>query len=181
QLGAILAAFAWGYAVAQFPSGVWGVRVGARRAMAVAALAWAVLNLLVGLVPGRASASSVAILVLLIALRALMGIAQAPLYPVTGGAMTCDWFPVTGWALPNSLGNAGLTLGAAATGPVIAWLTVTLGWRLSFVVTAPLALLLAAVWWWYTRDTPAEHAAVGTDEIALIEKDRPPCFRAAER
>ena len=38
QLGAVLAAFAWGYAAAQFPSGVWGSRVGARRAMALAAL-----------------------------------------------------------------------------------------------------------------------------------------------
>ena len=55
QLGAVLAAFAWGYAAAQFPAGVWGGRVGARRALALAALAWGVLNLLVGLVPGRGS------------------------------------------------------------------------------------------------------------------------------
>jgi ACS family glucarate transporter-like MFS transporter len=177
QLGAVLAAFAWGYAASQFPSGVWGGRVGARRALALAALAWAALNLLVGLVPGRASASPVTIVIVLIALRASMGVAQAPLYPVTGGAMTCDWFPVTGWALPNSLGNAGLTLGAAATGPIIAWLMVAFGWRLSFVLTAPLALLLATIWWWYTRDTPAQHPAVGPHELALIEKDRPPCFR----
>jgi len=138
-----------------------------------------VLNVLVGLVPGHASASPAAMLVGLIVLRGLMGVAQAPLYPVTGGAMTCDWFPVTGWALPNSLGNAGLTLGAAATGPIIAWLMVGFGWRMSFVLTAPLALLLAAAWWWYTRDTPAEHPAVGDGELELIERDRPPCFRGA--
>jgi ACS family glucarate transporter-like MFS transporter len=86
---------------------------------------------------------------------------------------------VTGWALPNSLGNAGLTLGAAATGPIIAWLMSSFGWRMSFTLTAPLAVVLAAVWWWYTRDTPAEHPAVGAGELALIERDRPPCFRAA--
>ena len=61
-----------------------------------------------------------------------MGAAQAPFFPVTGGALTCNWFPVTGWALPSSLGNAGLTLGAAATGPLIAWLMVAL--RLAAVV-----------------------------------------------
>jgi len=177
QLGAVLAAFAWGYAAAQFPSGVWGGRVGARRAMALAALCWAVLNLLVGLVPGRGGVSPVAAMAALIALRFLMGVAQAPLYPVTGGTMTCDWFPVTGWALPNSLGNAGLTLGAAATGPLIAWLMVAFGWRLSFVLTAPLALVLAALWWWYTRDTPAEHPRVGEAELALIDRGRPPAFR----
>ena len=179
QLGAVLAAFAWGYAAAQFPSGVWGGRVGARRAMALAALSWGVLNLLVGLVPRRGAVSAVAIMAALIALRFLMGVAQAPLYPVTGGTMTCDWFPVTGWALPNSLGNAGLTLGAAATGPLIAWLMVAFGWRLSFVLTAPLALVLAALWWWYTRDTPAQHPRVGAAELALIDRGRPAAFREA--
>ena len=177
QLGAVLAAFAWGYAAGQFPAGVWGGRVGARRALAFAALGWGVLNLLVGLVPGRGSVSAAGIVVLLIALRGLMGLAQAPLYPVTGGAMTCDWFPVAGWALPNSLGNAGLTLGAAATGPLIAWLMTSFGWRQSFVLTAPLALLLAAAWWQYTRDTPAQHRGVGAEELGLIERDRPPSFR----
>ena len=179
QLGAVLAAFAWSYAAFQFPSGVWGDRVGGRRALAIAALCWGICNLLVGLVPGRDLASPVVVMGLLIVLRALMGAGQAPLYPVTGGAMTCDWFPVKGWAFPSSLSNAGLTLGAAATGPLIAWLTVTFGWRLSFVLTAPLAFLLAAVWWWYARDTPAQHLGVNPAELALIDRDRPAIFKEA--
>jgi MFS transporter, ACS family, glucarate transporter len=179
QLGVILAAFAWSYAAFQFPGGVWGGRVGARRALTFAALAWGASNLLVGLVPGRGIASPAVLMGVLIVLRALMGAAQAPLYPVTGGAMTCDWFPITGWAFPNSLGNAGLTLGAAATGPLIAWLMVTFGWRMSFVLTAPLAFLLASVWWWYTRDTPAQHPHVGAAELALIDCDRPATFQEA--
>ncbi|MEP6994386.1 MAG: MFS transporter, partial [Acidobacteriota bacterium] len=179
QLGVVLAAFAWSYAAFQFPGGVWGDRVGARRALTICALAWGVSNLLIGLVPGRGVASPVLLMAMLIILRALMGAAQAPLYPVTGGAMTCNWFPITGWAFPNSIGNAGLTLGAAATGPLIAWLMIRFGWRMSFVLTAPLAFLLAAVWWWYTRDTPAQHRRVTPDELALIDRDRPPSFRAA--
>ena len=73
---------------------------------------------------------------LLLALRFLMGAAQAPLFPVIGGRATCNWFPVSGWALPNSLQNAGLTFGSAATGVVIAWLAERFGWRQSFVLTA---------------------------------------------
>ena len=57
--------------------------------------------------PGRDLASPVVILVALIVLRALMGAAQAPLFPITGGAMTCNWFPVTGWAFPSGVSNAG--------------------------------------------------------------------------
>ncbi len=173
QLGIVLAAFAWSYAAFQFAGGVWGDRVGARRAITLVALAWGVSNLLIGMVPGPGRASLGLTLAALIALRALMGAMQAPLYPVTGGALTCNWFPVSGWAFPSSLGNAGLTLGAAATGPLIAWLMTTFGWRMSFVMTAPLAFLVAGAWWWYVRDSPSQHSQVSSAELALIDRDRP--------
>ena len=50
---------------------------------------------------------------------------------------------MSGWALPNALQNVGLTLGSAATGPLIAWLAQPTGWRNSFLLTAPLGILLA--------------------------------------
>jgi ACS family glucarate transporter-like MFS transporter len=173
QLGIVLAAFAWGYAAFQFPGGVWGERVGSRKAICVIAIAWGVCNLAMGLVPGAGQAPLFVTIAVLVVLRALMGIAQAPFYPVTGGALTCNWFPVSGWAFPSSLANVGLTLGAAATGPLIAWLMVRFGWRMSFVLTAPIAFLVAAIWWWYVRDRPSEHPAVRPAELAHIDDARP--------
>jgi sugar phosphate permease len=173
QLGIVLAAFAWGYAAFQFPGGAWAERIGSRRAIAVLALVWGALNLLTAFVPARGPASVAASLIALVALRGLMGAAQAPFFPATGGALTCNWFPVTGWAFPSSLGNAGLTLGAAATGPLIAWLMLRFGWRASFALTAPIAVVLAAVWWWYVRDAPAQHRGVGAAELSLIDEGRP--------
>jgi sugar phosphate permease len=177
QLGVILAAFAWAYAAFQFPGGVWAERVGSRRAIAILAVVWGFANLLTALVPGRSGASVAVSLGALVVLRALMGAAQAPFFPATGGALTCCWFPVSGWALPSSLSNAGLTLGAAATGPVIAWLMVSFGWRQSFALTAPVGFVLAGVWWWYVRDTPAEHHRVGCPELDLIDAERPASLR----
>lgn len=178
QLGVVLAAFAWGYAAFQFPGGVWAERVGSRRAIMILALCWGALNLLTALVPGRAQGSVAVSLLALVALRALMGATQAPFFPATGGALTCSWFPVKGWAFPSSVANAGLTFGAAATGPLIAWLMVRFGWRQSFALTAPLALVLAAIWWWYVRDTPAQHRGVSPGELALIDRDRPASLMA---
>jgi len=77
QLGAILAAFAWVYAIFQIPGGVLSDLVGARRGLAAIAVSWAVLNLLTGLVPGGSLASPTGALVGLVALRFLMGVAQA--------------------------------------------------------------------------------------------------------
>jgi ACS family glucarate transporter-like MFS transporter len=174
QLGLVLAAFAWGYAIFQFPGGVFGEVVGVRRALALMILSWGVLNVLVGLMPRSPGLSPGLLLGTLVVLRFLMGAAQAPLFPVTCGGAICSWFPVSGWAFPNGLTNFGMTLGAAAAGPLIAWLMQAAGWRQSFVLTAPMAFLLAAAWWWYARDTPAEHPRVSRAELRLIDANRPP-------
>ena len=173
QLGMVLSAFAWGYAIFQFPGGIFGQIVGSRRTLTVIAVLWGVLTLATGMVPGTAIASTTMILSMLIALRFLIGVTQAPLFPVFGGGTIGAWFPVSGWAFPNGLTSTGLTLGAAATAPLVAWLMETLGWRESFFVTAPMAFLIAGIWWWYARDTPADHPRVGKYELDLINSDRP--------
>jgi ACS family glucarate transporter-like MFS transporter len=173
QLGMILSAFAWGYAIFQFPGGIFGNIVGNRRALTIIAVLWGILTLATGLVPGKTVASMTVILTTLVVLRFLMGVAQAPLFPVACGGTIGSWFPVSGWAFPNGLTSTGLTLGAAATAPLIAWLMETVGWRESFVLTAPLAFLIAGVWWWYARDNPADHPRVSKKELDLINANRP--------
>jgi len=173
QLGVVLSAFAWGYAIFQFPGGIFGDIVGCRRALTIIAVLWGIMTLVTGLVPGTTIASTAFILTTLVVLRFLVGVVQAPLFPVTGGGAVEKWFPVSGRAFPNGLGSTGLTLGAAAAAPLIAWLMITLGWRLSFIVTAPLAFLIAGVWWWYARDNPADHPRVSRKELELINSNRP--------
>jgi len=173
QLGMVLSAFAWGYAIFQFPGGIFGDKVGSRRALTFIAVLWGILTLATGLVPGATLASTTAILTTLIGLRFLMGVVQAPLFPVGCGRTIGNWFPVSGWAFPNGLTSTGLTLGAAATAPLIALLMETLGWRESFILTAPLAFLIAGVWWRYARDNPADHPRVNKKELDLINTNRP--------
>lgn len=173
QLGMVLSAFAWGYAIFQFPGGIFGEIVGFRRALTIIAVLWGILTLATGLAPGTTLTSTTVILTTLIGLRFLMGVVQAPLFPVACGGTIGNWFPVSGWAFPNGLTSTGLTLGAAATAPLIAWLMKTLGWRQSFILTAPLAFLIAGVWWWYARDNPADHSRVSKKELDLINSNRP--------
>jgi len=180
QLGAVLSAFALGYTIFQFPGGLFGDRVGPRRAVTWMALAWGVLTLLCGLVPDSTTLPVAGIVAGLVVLRFLVGVSQAPIFPVIGGGMIANWFPHSAWGLPNGLSSTGLTLGAAATGPLVVWLTASFGWRGSFLVTAPVALLLAGVWWVLTRDHPRQHPAVSPGELRLIEAGRSPP-EAAER
>ena len=74
QLGMVLSAFAWGYAIFQFPGGIFGNIVGCRRALTIIAVLWGILTLATGLVPGTTLALTIFILATLIVLRFLMGV-----------------------------------------------------------------------------------------------------------
>jgi ACS family glucarate transporter-like MFS transporter len=171
QLGWVLSAFVWGYAIFQFPGGLFGKALGPRKALTLLAIAWGLLTLLTGLLPGALSSSTFTSLATLIALRALQGVAQAPYFPTQAGAVEA-WFPPAGWALPNSLVSTGLGLGAAITPPGVAWLMLSIGWRASFYVAAPAAFVVALLWWWIAWDDPAEQPRVGHLELSLIQGGR---------
>ena len=56
-----------------------------------------------------------------------------------------------------------------ATSPLVAWLAITYGWRASLYMTVPFTFAIAAVWWWYARDDPAEHGGVNDAELRLVQ------------
>ncbi|MEM7081754.1 MAG: MFS transporter [Pseudomonadota bacterium] len=169
HLSWVFAAFSVGYVVCQFPAGLIADRFGARRAMTIAMLFWGVLTLATAWIPADASVGWV--VGLLIVVRCLVGVAHAPLYPVTG-ATTQRWFPPGQWALPNGLSSAGLTLGSAATAPLLIVLINVMGWRSAFVVLSTMAFVAAALWWLFIRDTPGAHPRVNEQEASLITGER---------
>lgn len=66
QLGLVFSAFAWGYAIFQFPGGIFGDKVGPCRALTIIAVLWGILTLATGLIPGTTLASTTIILITLI-------------------------------------------------------------------------------------------------------------------
>ncbi len=171
QLGLVLGAFAWSYGLLQIPAGILGEVGGARRVLGWGMAGWGVVTALMVLVPGPKLVPTAVSLGLLVAVRVVLGALQAPLYPLTSGSVISRWFPPSSWGLPNGLSTTGLTLGAAAAGPLLAWLIGALGWRVGLLVTAPLAVGVAGVWWWYYRDDPADHAGVSPAELVLIRSE----------
>jgi ACS family glucarate transporter-like MFS transporter len=168
----VLAAFTTGYTIFQFPGGMLGDRMGPRRALTIIGIFWTILTIVTAIVPGTSIASAAIVIGTLVTVRFLVGAVHAPVFPIINTAIS-RWFPAGGWALPSGLGNTALTLGIAASAPVLAWLVDAFGWRVSFWIMAPLGIFVSGLWWWYARDFPAEHPATNEAEIALITADRP--------
>lgn len=171
QWGWVMSAFPLSYALFQFPGGVWGGRIGPRRAMTLIALAWCALIALTAAVPAGSTSTPMLVFGCLVAIQFLVGAAHAPVFPLVAAAIE-RWFPVGGWALPNGLTSSALTIGLAVTASALPWLIGAHGWRLSFVLLAPCGVAVAVLWWWYARDRPSQHASANAAEVALISAGR---------
>jgi ACS family glucarate transporter-like MFS transporter len=84
-------------------------------------------------------------LVMLIALRFMLGASQAAAYPVASRAISA-WLPPSQRALSFSALIVAMAFGSAFTPPLVSWAMTTFGWRASFYVCALLALGLTIAW-----------------------------------
>jgi MFS transporter, ACS family, glucarate transporter len=154
-----------GYTVLQFPGGVIGQRVGARRMFVIISLLAFAATLSTPLLPLLLTGG--ALVTALRAAQLLLGASQGPIFPVSAGVFE-TWFPARQWPLVQGLQSMGLQLGAALTPPLIATLMASFGWQRALAWSSLPVLALIAGWAWYGRDTPAEHPEITAAELAEL-------------
>jgi MFS transporter, ACS family, glucarate transporter len=159
DLAIIFNSFLFGYAAFQVPAGWVGDRFGARMVLGLSALAWGVLTVLSGLLPGLISRTAAAAVALLIGLRFLLGATEASTYPVAARAVH-QWMQPERRGFGNSLMLMGSSVASAITAPFVAWSMLRFGWRASFYLTSVAAFAAGLLWLSFTRTAPLpEHAA----------------------
>ncbi len=174
QLGYVFAAFAAGYAIFQFPGGLIGDRYGPRKTIAAIAIAWTLLTVVTAVIPGEPTWSIAWTVGALVVVRFMIGAANGPFFPVTIGGTIERWFPASQWGLPNGLSSTGLTLGAAMTAPLVAWLMQAFGWRNALLIVAPTGIIAAIAYWTLVTDDPERHPRMTKAELDFIRSERPP-------
>jgi ACS family glucarate transporter-like MFS transporter len=165
RLGWVFSAFLVGYASFQVPAGVLAVRFGPRRVLTVGVLIWALCNVLTALLPSGFSQA----LVLLIAVRCALGLAESVIYPAAN-QFVARWIPQKERGFVNGLIFAGVGAGSGLTPPLLTWIILTWGWRAAFCFDAVLGALGASVWWIIARDRPEDHPSVSPAELQEIRQ-----------
>ena len=163
ELGWIFSSFLVGYALFQTVAGRLADRFGPRRVLAWGVTWWGVFTALTASVPSRIGGA----LILLIAIRFLLGAGEAVVYPASN-QFIARWIPARERGLANGWIFAGVGAGASLSPPLITYLMLHYGWRASFGVCAILGVAVGAVWYGIARDDPAEHARVSSSELTLI-------------
>ena len=159
QIGRILGAFFFAYALFQVPAGWASDRFGARPMLTLYIVMWSLFTALTGFVTGFAG---------LLAARLLCGVSEAGAYP-TSMALIRKWIPVTGRASASGMVALGGRIGGTLAPFLTIWMIVTMGnWRASLWIDGSLGLVIAALFWKVVRSNPRQHPQVNAAELVLI-------------
>lgn len=136
QFGFLLSAFSLAYLVGAPAAGVLVDRLGARRGFAIAVVAWSVVAGAHALVTSFA---------MLIALRVLLGAAEAPSFPAAAQAIRRS-LPIAGRPAAYGLLFTGSSLGAMIAAPLAVTIASYVGFRGAFIGTSAIGLLWIPFW-----------------------------------
>jgi sugar phosphate permease len=158
-IGWIFASFRWGYAFFQIPGGWLGDRIGGRRALALVVVWWSVFTSLTAFAWNAPSMG---------VFRFLFGVGEAGAFPIATRSLS-RWMLPTERGFAQGITHAASRLGAALTPALVVMMMIRFGWRMPFFVFGLIGLGWSALWYWYYRDTPAQHSRINVTERRLIE------------
>lgn len=132
--------------------------VGTRTGYLVMLIWWSVTNMLQGLVTG---------VVGLGAARFLLGLGEGGGFPGAAKAIS-EWFPEQERSLAFGIFNTGASVGALVAPPLIAGIVLWSNWRVAFLITGLMGLLLAIAWR-RMYELPGRHKRITEEEREYIE------------
>src|SRR5712691_7980203 len=162
QYGDIVSWFSFAYAIGFLFVGRWLDRVGIRRGLATAVVAWS-LAAMSAAFAYTATAFSIA--------RALLGLGESANFPASIKTVA-EWFPKRERALATGIFNAGTNVGAIVAPILVPVITLRYGWPWAFIATGAIGFGWLVLWLFLYR-RPEEHPRLSGAELAHIRSDPP--------
>ena len=158
QMGVILAAFTWAYALGQVPAGWFGDKYGPKK----------VLGVLVAWRSTAAIATGAALgFPTLFGARFMLGLGEAGAFPVASRGMQ-TWFAKSERGRIQGIVHFFSRFALAITPFVSGHILLALGWRWIFYIFGSMGILWAVVFSTIFRDHPEDHPGVNQAELAEI-------------
>jgi sugar phosphate permease len=142
QMGLLLSAFSWSYALCQLPVGALVDKIGPRWLLGIGLVVWSLAQAAGGL------ASTFGYFVIA---RIALGIGEAPQFPAAARVVS-NWFPARSRGAPTGIYNSASPLGVALAPICLTPLIAATSWHWAFFVTGALGLVVAIVWMSLYRD-----------------------------
>ena len=164
QMGMVFSIFVFGYALFEIPGGWMGDHWGARIVLTRIVLWWSFFTAATAYAWSFAS---------LLVIRLLFGVGEAGAFPNCSSAIV-RWFPSRERARAQGTLLTGTRLGGVIAPGLVILLMTRFGWRQVFTICAGFGALWAVVWYRWYRNTPEEHPAITSGELAEIRENITP-------
>ncbi|RKR15220.1 ACS family hexuronate transporter-like MFS transporter [Maribacter vaceletii] len=158
QYSWIVSSFLLAYTIMQIISGRLIDVLGTKKGFSIAIVWWSIANMLHAFGSGMLSLGI---------FRFLLGIGEAGNYPAAMKAIS-EWFPKEERSKAVGIVNMGPGLGAIIAPPLLAWLIISFGWKMAFVVTGALGFFWLLLWRWIYYE-PEQHPKISKEELKLIQ------------
>ena len=146
EMGRLFSAFVLGYAIFQVPAGAAADHWGARRVLAWAAVWWVIVTIFLATLGwGPLSGAVGGMLTLLLVLRFVLGIGEAPTFPAAAQGVA-KWIQLSKQGLANGVVLAAVGVGSAVAPLLLSRVMVLGGWRVATLTSAFPALVVALAW-----------------------------------
>jgi ACS family glucarate transporter-like MFS transporter len=164
SMGLAFSAFGWSYTALQIPGGWMLDRYGARAVYGIGLLLWSLFTFLQGAVGFFTGLTA---LWMLIVLRFLMGVGEAPAFPANS-RITAMWFPNNERGRAAAIFNSAQYFALAAFNPIMGWVLVAFGWEAIFYMMGLVGVVMTIYWFRVIRD-PRNHPKVNQAELDFIQ------------
>ncbi|TWB98320.1 ACS family glucarate transporter-like MFS transporter [Bradyrhizobium macuxiense] len=164
-MGYVFSAFGWSYVIAQVPCGWLLDRFGSKWVYAISIIVWSVFTAMQGMVGFLAAGTAV---VVLFALRFLVGIAEAPSFPANA-RIVAAWFPGNERGTASAFFNSGQYFATVIFAPLMGWIAHEHGWSHVFYVMGGLGIIMGIVWI-KTIYEPKDHPGINEAEFDYIKQ-----------
>lgn len=159
QVGIILSAYAWSYALVQIPVGVMLDKIGVKWIMRVGTILWAMATFMTALVSGMG---------LIILSRVILGFAEGP--SLSSGAKAIGyWFTTKERGRAHAIQDAASRFSSVIGVPIVAYAVTVGGWKSGFWFTGGMSLLYAIIYWIWYRDPKQSKLLSASEQKYLIE------------
>ncbi len=167
EMGVLLSAFLWPYAISLLISGGLVDHWRPRRTLTTAMVVWSIAQTVAGFIVSYGQ---------FIAARALLGVGEAPMFP-TAARVVKDWYHEGDQAFGIGIWNGAPALGLAFAPALLTPIMLVFGWRWMFVLMGLIGFVFAVLWYAVYRDFDAadlDHA----DRQYLYGGQEPPAIHA---
>lgn len=162
EMGFLMSAFLWPYAIANLPAGLLVDKFGSKKLFGSAISIWSCITILLAFTNTYS---------IFYCLRALLGISESPFFPAATKAIN-GWFSKTDRGTPLAIINTGSQIANGIAPPLLTALMLTFSWHYMFIIPGIAGLIVAIIWFKIYKDpTKAELLALEIENTTKASND----------